>query len=80
MRTHHESKIASHVRKEKTSYINLKWYAKNKSILKNIPFDFVSGRELSTIKMVDLAGIGSAAVAFLMYYNTMDAGFAYDDT
>ena len=30
--------------------------------------------------MVDLAGIGSAAVAFLMYYNTLDAGFAYDDT
>ena len=30
--------------------------------------------------MVDFAGVGSAAVAFVMYYNTLDAGFAYDDT
>ena len=30
--------------------------------------------------MVDFAGVASATVAFLMYYNTLDAGFAYDDT
>ena len=39
-----------------------------------------SVRKYQAFNMVDFAGIASASVAFLMYYNTLDAGFAYDDT
>ena len=30
--------------------------------------------------MIDAAGATSAAVALFVYYNTLDAGFVYDDT
>lgn len=31
-------------------------------------------------RMVDRGGLLCAAVAFAAYYNTLDAGFVYDDT
>ena len=34
----------------------------------------------NSANMIDAAGATSAAVALLVYYNTLDAGFVYDDT